>query len=30
VNKHRSASSSAIHFVAFASGIALLWALRAL
>jgi zinc and cadmium transporter len=30
VNKHRSAATSAIHFVAFAAGIAVLWALRSL
>jgi len=28
VNKHRSASTSAIHFVAFAAGLAILWILR--
>jgi zinc and cadmium transporter len=30
VNKHRSVPTSVIHFVAFASGIAILWAIRAL
>ena len=28
VNRHRSAGTSAIHFAAFASGLALLWAIR--
>jgi zinc and cadmium transporter len=30
VNKHRSVATSAIHFAAFSSGIALLWAVRSL
>jgi zinc and cadmium transporter len=30
VNKHRSVASSAVHFLAFAGGIALLWAMRVL
>jgi hypothetical protein len=30
VNKHRNVMTSAIHFVSFASGVALLWAMRAL
>jgi zinc and cadmium transporter len=30
VNKHRSVPSSAVHFLAFAAGIALLWALRSI
>jgi zinc and cadmium transporter len=30
VNKHRSVATSVIHFSAFASGIALLWGIRAL
>jgi zinc and cadmium transporter len=30
VNKHRSVPSSVVHFVAFASGLAILWAIRGL